>query len=133
MERKTYVIGLLCSALSQLVFFLFAYYHTDETGRSWILFHQEDWRWAFVLSIMGIFFIVLGIIADIKGVDEEKERPPPQEKREEKREPPQEPQKPGEKATPLDDLEAPSGAPGDAKSPAETVGAPRIWEEEVFE
>lgn len=76
MERLTYVIGLLCSGLSQFFFFLFTEYHTDSTGRSWILFHQETWRWALLWNLLSLFFIVLGIIADIRDKDGKKSAPP---------------------------------------------------------
>lgn len=76
MERLTYVLGLLCSGLSQFLFFLFTQYHTDSTGRSWILFHPESWRWAFFWNLIGLFFIVLGVIADIKDEWRKEEAPP---------------------------------------------------------
>jgi len=119
MERKTYVIGLFISSLSQLLFFGLAFYHSDETGRSWILFHREHWIWALFLSIIGLMFIVLGVIADLKGVNGE-------ERIAQKTPSIQKPQKIEKEQ--LEDLEAQP----EVEEPTET-GAPKVWEEEEFE
>jgi len=122
LERITYAIGLLCSAFSQLLFFVFTNYHTDETGRSWIHFHQEDLRWALILNIVGLFFILLGIIADVRE-GSGKEMAPPQKSASETQELQKEDSPTSEK---LEDLEA-----TEKEEPKDQ--APQIWKEEDFE
>jgi len=124
----TYVFGLLCIGMSKFIFFVFASYHTDETGRSWILFHQEHWNWAFALSIIGLFFIGLGIFADLR--DMRKEKAPPQKSAPEIQKP-QEVKKEQPKATPeITDLEATEKEEPGTEKKSE---APEIWEKEEFE
>lgn len=131
---KLYLIGILCSILSQFLFFALTYYHTDlTTGRSWILFHPEHWNWAFLLSIVALSLIGLGIVTDVR----RKERAPPQEipSHIEKPQETERKEKPSEQ---LEDIEEPIESEehteeiAEREEPKET-GAPKIWEEEEFE
>ena len=61
-----YVASLFLLLLSQVVFFFLMWYHTDANGYSWILYHQQDWIWSFVLVILAFFVFLFGLITDLE-------------------------------------------------------------------
>lgn len=71
---KLLLMGLLCSSLSLILFYAAVFWHTDESGRSWILFHARDLFGAYVLSAIGFFLIAFSIFIPIIW-----QRAPPQE------------------------------------------------------
>ena len=64
MLRWQYKVSLFLIILAQVVFFLMTIYHTDSTGYSWILHHQLDYVWSFILVLSSSIFFIYGVMVD---------------------------------------------------------------------
>ena len=75
-----YKVSLFFLVLSQLVFFIFAAYHTDNLiyfpedssvemptrGYSWIWYHPEHWFISLILALIAIAFFLYAAVLDLK-------------------------------------------------------------------
>lgn len=59
-----YKTSLLLLILAQIVFFALTIYHTDSAGDSWILYHQSDYIWSFILSLISLGFFIYGLATE---------------------------------------------------------------------
>ncbi len=68
--RWQYKVSLFLMLLSQTVFLGLAAYYTDNqlptAGYSWIWHHPEHWTFSLAISLLGLAFLVYGIISEIK-------------------------------------------------------------------
>lgn len=63
--NAAYKISFFLFILSQLSFFLMAFYQTDANGVSWIFYHSEDWIISLYLSMFALASFLAGAARDI--------------------------------------------------------------------
>ena len=67
LQMDSYKVGLIFLLLSWLSFLLFTWYQTDSSGRSWILYHPEDWMFSLWLAVLAAAAFLAGMVLDLKG------------------------------------------------------------------
>ena len=63
--NAAYKISLFLFILSQLSFFLMAFYRTDANGVSWIFYHPEEWIISLYLSVFALASFLAGAAQDV--------------------------------------------------------------------
>jgi hypothetical protein len=63
--NAAYKISLFLFILSQLSFFLMAFYQTDANGVSWIFYHPEEWIISLYLSVLASASFLAGAAQDL--------------------------------------------------------------------